>query len=72
MRTLTGRRGSFTTRGALTSKRTLRLSNGWQEAAGLDKSNPERTHATDALGYFVEREYPLRIDRLDPGRRFYK
>ena len=40
--------------------------------AGLDKSNPERTHATDALGYFVEREYPLRIERPDPGRRFYK
>lgn len=40
--------------------------------AGLDKSNPDRTHASDALGYFVEREYPLRIDRPDPGMRFYK
>ncbi len=39
---------------------------------GLDKSNSERTHATDALGYFVEREYPLRIERPDPGMRFYK
>ena len=40
--------------------------------SGLDKSNPERTHATDALGYFVEREFPLRIDKPDPARRFYK
>lgn len=45
----------------------------WSENGdGLDKSNPERTHATDAIGYFVEREFPLRIERPDPGRRFYK
>ncbi|OGP18578.1 MAG: hypothetical protein A2V21_310500 [Deltaproteobacteria bacterium GWC2_55_46] len=38
----------------------------------IDKSNPERTHASDALGYFIECEFPLRIDRPDPGVRFYK
>lgn len=43
-----------------------------QNGAGLDKSNQDRTHATDAIGYFVENEFPLRMERPDPGRRFYK
>lgn len=45
----------------------------WRDdGGGLDKTNQDRTHAADALGYFVEREFPLRIDRPDPDRRFYK
>lgn len=45
----------------------------WIEGgAGIDKSNADRTHATDALGYFIEREFPLRIEKPEPGRRFYK
>lgn len=42
------------------------------DGSRLDKTNPERTHASDALGYFVEREFPLRIEKPDPGIRFYK
>lgn len=44
----------------------------WKDGAGLDKSNNLLTHATDALGYFIESEFPLRAARRDPGRRFYK
>jgi hypothetical protein len=40
--------------------------------AEVDKSNKDLTHATDALGYFIEHEFPLRIQRPDPQRRFYK
>lgn len=40
--------------------------------AEIDKSNIERTHASDALGYFIEYEFPLRIDRPDPEKMFYK
>ena len=28
--------------------------------ADLDKSDPMRTHASDAVGYFVAREFPMR------------
>lgn len=38
----------------------------------LDKSNNERTHAADALGYFIEYEFPLRALRPDPSLKFYK
>ncbi|MBE7416001.1 MAG: hypothetical protein HS130_12605 [Deltaproteobacteria bacterium] len=38
----------------------------------IDKSDPERTHASDALGYFIEHEFPLRLNRPDPMKRFYK
>src|SRR3972149_10002016 len=38
----------------------------------LDKRNSERTHATDALGYFVEYEFPLKQYMADSGKRFYK
>lgn len=38
----------------------------------IDKSNPERTHASDALGYLIEYEFPLRLNRPDPAKRFYK
>jgi len=45
----------------------------WRDGgADIDKTNPERTHATDALGYFIEYEFPLRSKRFDPSRRFYK
>lgn len=40
--------------------------------AEIDKSDPERTHASDALGYFVEYEFPLRLHRPDQAMRFYK
>lgn len=45
----------------------------WKPGAfELDKSSPERTHATDALGYYIESEFPLRPERFDPAKRFYK
>lgn len=28
--------------------------------SGIDKTDPGRTHASDALGYFIAREYPIR------------
>jgi len=45
----------------------------WREnGAAVDKSSRDRTHAVDALGYFIEYEFPLRAARRDPARRFYK
>ncbi|MBI5492014.1 MAG: hypothetical protein HY893_03680 [Deltaproteobacteria bacterium] len=45
----------------------------WKEGASeVDKSNGLLTHAADALGYFIEYEFPLRATRFDPTRRFYK
>lgn len=38
----------------------------------IDKSCRERTHATDALGYFIEHEFALRLSKADPSKRFYK
>jgi hypothetical protein len=36
--------------------------------AELDKSDPMRTHVSDALGYFVSREFPMRAQRGEqPG-----
>ncbi|MBI5562747.1 MAG: hypothetical protein HY894_07865 [Deltaproteobacteria bacterium] len=45
----------------------------WAEAGGeIDKRDRARTHASDALGYFVEHEFGLRLGRPDPAKRFYK
>ncbi|OGP23851.1 MAG: hypothetical protein A2X93_00795 [Deltaproteobacteria bacterium GWC2_56_8] len=44
----------------------------WAGSNGMDKTKKELTHASDALGYFVEYEFPLRILRRDPASRFYK
>lgn len=45
----------------------------WKEDGGeINKSNYERTHATDAIGYFIEYEFQLRMSRFDPKKRFYK
>lgn len=45
----------------------------WKEnGIEIDKSKPERTHAADAIGYFLEYEFPLRIAKPDPHKRFYK
>ncbi len=45
----------------------------WKDGgAEVDKRDMERTHATDALGYFIESEFPLRLHRPDPSKRFYK
>lgn len=45
----------------------------WKDGgAEIDKANQERTHAADALGYFIEYEFPLRIHRFQPASRFYK
>jgi hypothetical protein len=45
----------------------------WTEAGtGIDKRSRSATHATDALGYFVTYEFPLRLTRAVKGRRFYK
>lgn len=38
----------------------------------VDKSRKERTHASDALGYFIEYEFSLTQHRRDPAKRFYK
>jgi hypothetical protein len=45
----------------------------WKEGiCEISKSNLERTHATDALGYFIEYEFPLKVYRRAPWKRFYK
>jgi len=45
----------------------------WKEgSAEIDKSDFDRTHAVDAIGYFIEYEFPLRLERPDPTKRFYK
>lgn len=45
----------------------------WTESgAEIDKRERIKTHASDALGYFIESEYGLRLARPDPARRFYK
>ena len=39
----------------------------------LDKrSNPERTHLTDAIGYFIHREYPLKQRFVPTGDRYWR
>jgi hypothetical protein len=35
--------------------------------AGLDKSNPMRTHVSDAVGYYIAREFPMRPIRGERG-----
>jgi hypothetical protein len=35
--------------------------------AELDKSNPMRTHASDAVGYYIAREFPMRPIRGEMG-----
>ncbi|MBI5588335.1 MAG: hypothetical protein HY889_08230 [Deltaproteobacteria bacterium] len=45
----------------------------WREnGAEIDKTSPDRTHAADSLGYFIECEFQLRIKKSDPVKRFYK
>ncbi len=45
----------------------------WREGGvEIEKRDTERTHASDALGYFIEYCFPLRINRPDPEKRFYK
>lgn len=45
----------------------------WMDNGGeINKRDDEKTHATDALGYFIEYEFGLRLNRPDPCRRFYK
>ncbi|MEE9615268.1 MAG: terminase family protein [Thermodesulfobacteriota bacterium] len=45
----------------------------WREGIGeVDKRDIKRTHASDALGYFVEYEFPLRTAGPDPKKKFYK
>lgn len=43
-----------------------------RDGTGIDKSGRDRTHATDALGYFIEYEFPLTAFRPDPAKKFYK
>ena len=35
--------------------------------AELDKSDPMRTHASDAVGYWIAREFPMRAPRGERG-----
>lgn len=45
----------------------------WLEnGAQINKSSPDRTHAADALGYYIECEFPLRLKKPDRVKRFYK
>ncbi|MBI5467889.1 MAG: hypothetical protein HY891_02045 [Deltaproteobacteria bacterium] len=45
----------------------------WMEnGAQINKSSPDRTHAADALGYYIECEFPLRLKKPDRVKRFYK
>lgn len=44
----------------------------WSKSGNINKSDFLRTHATDALGYFITQQFPLRAARLNPHRRFYK
>ena len=45
----------------------------WKEGCkDIDKTDPDRTHATDALGYFIDSEFPIRMHRPKPEYRFYK
>ena len=44
----------------------------WSDNFDLDKRDRDRTHATDALGYFIEFEFPLRIERPEQKKKFYK
>lgn len=45
----------------------------WREGGGeLNKADSEKTHAADAVGYFIEYEFPLRTARPNPLKRFYK
>lgn len=36
------------------------------------KGNPDRTHLTDAIGYFVHREYPLKQIFVPSGERYWR
>lgn len=38
----------------------------------IDKRSRDRTHASDALGYYVAYEFPLKHRRAVKGKRFYK
>lgn len=42
------------------------------DSAEIDKSCRDRTHASDAIGYFIEYEFPLKVKRADPKLKFYK
>lgn len=45
----------------------------WKENSGeINKSDRRRTHASDAIGYFIEYEFPLRAYKPDRGKIFYK
>ncbi len=45
----------------------------WKDGnAGINKSDSDRTHASDALGYFIESEFPILFHRPKQGYRFYK
>ncbi|MBI5599195.1 MAG: hypothetical protein HY890_05590 [Deltaproteobacteria bacterium] len=45
----------------------------WAEGASeIDKRDGDRTHASDALGYFIAAEFALRLKRPSPDRKFYK
>ena len=33
-----------------------------ENSSELDKSDPDRTHMSDALGYLIHNKYPLTID----------
>ncbi|MEE8573958.1 MAG: hypothetical protein V3T30_00980, partial [Thermodesulfobacteriota bacterium] len=45
----------------------------WSETVGsINKNDGDRTHATDALGYFIASEFQLKRKRVDPLLRYYK
>jgi len=45
----------------------------WSEGLKeIDKGRSDRTHASDALGYFINARFPLRKHKPDKGKKFYK
>ncbi len=45
----------------------------WSDSGeGIDKRDGLRTHASDAIGYYVDKEYSLIKKRLNTSKRFYK
>jgi hypothetical protein len=57
-------RGNFTfTAGALAQASRVK----GNTLADLDKSDPKRTHVSDAVGYYVAREFPMRSIRGEMG-----
>jgi hypothetical protein len=43
-----------------------------EDMSGIDRTDFGRGNAAEALSYYINYEWPLKIHRPDPARRFYK